>query len=101
MSMASTEGGVPKRRPARRLPTDTVPPGNPAAELGRSLKIARLRQNLTQDDVSRLTGSTTQYISKVEKGQQNPTFSVLRKIAHAVGQEIILRTIPAKSDTDR
>lgn len=101
MSMALPEDGPPKRRAARRLPTDPVAPGNPHAELGRSLKIARLQQSLTLEDVSKLTGSTIQYISKVEHGQQNPTFSVLQKLAKAVGQELVLRAVPTKPDPER
>ena len=80
---------TPKKRAPRQLPTDPIEPGNLQAELGRSLKIARLRQHLTLAEVAKATGSTVQHISRIEHGQGNPSLAILKRLLGAVGLQIV------------
>jgi len=75
---------TPKRRAPRQLPTDEVCPDDLQALFGRNLRVARLKQAMTLDDVAAATGITNQYVSKVERGQTNLTLSTMKKLSAAV-----------------
>lgn len=75
---------VPKRRAPRQLPTDEVCPGDLQALFGRNLRVARLKQAMTLDDVASAIGMTNQYVSKVERGRTNLTLSTMKKLSTAV-----------------
>lgn len=49
------------------------------------LKFARYRQNMTQEELSRKSGVSRSYISKIERGEREPTISVICKLANALG----------------
>ena len=52
------------------------------------LKLVRVEKNLTQKDLSKLSGIATKTIIKIEKGDiSHITFGTLKKIADAVGVE--------------
>lgn len=75
---------TPKRRAPRRLPTDEVCPSDLQALFGRNLRVARLKQAMTLDDVASATGMTNQYVGKVERGGINLTLSTMKKLSAAV-----------------
>lgn len=74
----------PKRRAPRQLPTDEVCPSDLQALFGRNLRVARLKQAMTLDDVAAVTGMTNQYVGKVERGGINLTLSTMKKLSAAV-----------------
>ena len=52
--------------------------------LGRNVKSARERRNLTQEDLEGLTGLRRSYISDLERGTRNPTIRALERLAAAL-----------------
>lgn len=52
--------------------------------IGRQLKELRLRQRLTISDLSKQTGVSVSYISKIENGQATPSFDVIKRISDAL-----------------
>lgn len=51
---------------------------------GSKLKEVREQSKLTQEDVAKGTGITTGYYARIERGEENPTFSVLENICKAL-----------------
>ena len=61
---------------------------NASAVFGQRFRKARLKAKLSQQDIERLSGLPQQYISSVERGQQNPTLETMTRLADAVGQPL-------------
>ncbi len=49
---------------------------------------ARKEKNLTQKQLSELTGIEQSHISRLENGNYNPTVAYLKRIAKALGKEL-------------
>jgi transcriptional regulator with XRE-family HTH domain len=54
-----------------------------------NIKTLRLTRSMTLDDLSRLTGLSKGYLSKVERSGKLPPFSTLNRIASALGLETV------------
>ena len=54
-----------------------------------NIKTLRLTREMTLDDLSRLTGLSKGYLSKVERSGKLPPFSTLNRIATALGVETV------------
>lgn len=52
---------------------------------------ARKERHLTQKDLAKKIGTKQSVISRLESGRGNPTFSFLKKIAHALGSHLEIR----------
>lgn len=63
------------------LTVDDPPVGN----LGENLRAARVERELTQEQVSELSGVQTGEISRIETGKRDPQVSTLLKIARGLG----------------
>ena len=50
-------------------------------ELGRTLKTARRKKNLTQQQLADLSHMSLKYLQLVEKGGKNPSFEILRALS--------------------
>lgn len=59
-------------------------------ELGLIIKTNRLKRNISQKDLAKLTGIDQSNISRIEKGQVNITINQLKKIASALNLKIII-----------
>lgn len=59
-----------------------------AADLGRSLRAARERAGLTQEQLSSRTGIRQPFVSRIESGHANPSVSTLAPIASALGTRL-------------
>jgi transcriptional regulator with XRE-family HTH domain len=55
---------------------------------------ARKQNNLTQEQLSELTGIDQADISKIERGVSNPTLKLLRKLADGMGMDLKIDFIP-------
>lgn len=55
---------------------------------------ARKNQNLTQKDLSAITGITQADISRIENGTRNPSLAMMKKIASGLGMQLRLEFIP-------
>ena len=54
-------------------------------------------QNLTQKDLSNLTGITQADISRIEKGTRNPSLEMLKRLANGLGMQLKVEFIkPSK-----
>lgn len=53
-----------------------------------SIIIARKEKNLTQKELSELTGITQADLSKIENGNANPSLNTLLKIAKGLGKKL-------------
>jgi transcriptional regulator with XRE-family HTH domain len=52
--------------------------------LGRRLKDARERRNLSQQEVANTVGISVTYYAGIERGEENPTFAVLESLCKAL-----------------
>lgn len=56
--------------------------------IGISLKAARIRQDLTLRDLSRLSNVAVSYLSQVERGQKEPSSTVVESILSGLGLDL-------------
>ena len=54
----------------------------------RKFKEIRIKKKLTQEDISFKSGLSVYYVSKVERGQANPSLKTIEKIAQALNVSI-------------
>jgi len=66
----------------------------PEMDVIRAIVDARTAQNLTQKELSKITGINQAGISKLEKGTRNPTVSLLKRLAKGMGMELRIQFIP-------
>ncbi len=52
--------------------------------LGRAIRALRRPAGLSQDDLARRCGLHRTYVGGIERGERNPSFANLLKIAHAL-----------------
>lgn len=55
---------------------------------GRAVAEIREEKGLTQAEVAKKTGLHVSYLSGIENGQRNPTWTVLTQIARALGVSV-------------
>jgi len=70
-----------RRRAARAM-------DEPSLDLGPRLKALRKRQQLTLQEVARLTGVSTSALSKIERNDLSPTLTTLQRIANGLQVEL-------------
>ena len=54
-------------------------------ELGKIIRLKRESQGLTQIELAQKSGLDRNYIGMVERGERNPSYMSLQKIAHGLG----------------
>ena len=60
----------------------------PNVEIGEVVSCTRYDSEVTQEQLSKLTGIDQSDISKIERGAANPSVGTLKKIAKALGKEL-------------
>lgn len=58
---------------------------SPQAALGLRVKELRIRAGLTQENLAETTGLFRTYLSRIETGEANPTFTVLVALSSSLG----------------
>lgn len=53
-------------------------------KLGKEIQVLRIREEMTQKEVAKESGLTAPFLSKLERGEGNPTLNTLEKIADAL-----------------
>ncbi len=66
----------------------------PEMDVIRAIVDARTAQNLTQKELSKITGINQADISKLKNGTRNPTVSLLKRLAEGMGMELRIQFIP-------
>lgn len=56
----------------------------PQPALGEAVRQLREKRGMTQETVAREAGITTATLSLIERGQANPTWDTVKKIAHGL-----------------
>jgi len=59
---------------------------------------ARKSQNMTQSDLSKITGITQADISRIENGTRNPSIRMIERLALGMGMRLKLEFIPITKD---
>ena len=67
----------------------------PEYDLIQALIDARTSQNITQKELSALTGITQADISRIENGTRNPSLGMVKRIATGLGMQLKLEFIQA------
>lgn len=71
----------------------------PEYNLIQALIDARKNQNITQKELSVLTGITQSDISRIENGTRNPSLAMVKRIAAGLGMQLKLEFISISSKT--
>ena len=66
----------------------------PEYDLIQAMIDARTSQNITQKELSEITGITQADISRIENGTRNPSLAMLKRIAAGLGMQLRLEFIP-------
>jgi transcriptional regulator with XRE-family HTH domain len=59
------------------------------ALVARNLRRMRVRQNLSQENLAVDAGIDRTYVSRIERGLENPTVAILEQLARAMNERII------------
>ncbi len=70
------------------------------AQLGDILRSARLNRGLTQTDVARQLGISTQAVSKLEKHAARASFDRIHRLCQVLRLELLLQDKPAMNLRD-
>lgn len=70
-----------------------------ALEVDLAIQIAKAREraHLNQKQLAKAIGTTQSGVSRIEQGEQNLTIATLRKIAKAVGSEVVIQLRPLRA----
>lgn len=74
-------------------------PAQPDMDLARTLRRLRTEGGLTQEDLAHRSGITVAALARIERGQANPTWTTVRRLA--TGLETTLKTIAAGVESHR
>ena len=61
-----------------------IPDEKSQKAFGKNLRSVRETKNLSQEDVATLSKISTTHYAGIERGEQNPTFSVIENICNAL-----------------
>lgn len=66
----------------------------PELDIIRAIVDARISQNMTQKQLSEVTGINQADISKLENGTRNPSIALLKRLADGLGMTLKIEFIP-------
>jgi transcriptional regulator with XRE-family HTH domain len=78
MSDKSTIRGL--KKPIAKMRTESATPTDDSREVGERLRALREARRLSQREVARISGVSHSIISQIERGDSNPSVSLLRKV---------------------
>lgn len=57
--------------------------------IGESIRLHRLKNGMSQEQLALSAGVNTSYIGQIERGEKNPTIRILEKISSALGISLL------------
>ena len=72
----------------------------PEYDLIQAMIDARTSQNITQKELSKITGITQADISRIENGTRNPSLAMVKRIADGLGMQLRLEFISGTNIED-
>ncbi len=66
----------------------------PEMDIVKAILDARIKQNLSQKELSKLTGINQSEISKLENGERNPSIKLLQRLADGMGLTLKISFVP-------
>ena len=66
----------------------------PKMDIVKAILDARIKQNLSQKELSKLTGINQSEISKLESGERNPSIKLLQRLADGMGLTLKISFVP-------
>ena len=63
-------------------------------EIGARVQKARKKLGLTQDQLAELSGSSREFISRLENGTRNPSIKLLQRLAEGMGMVLNVTFVP-------
>lgn len=66
-----------------------APTSNPQPALGKALRQIREREGLTQEEVGLNAGIDPTWVSKIERGHNNPAWGTVRRLAIALNVKML------------
>jgi transcriptional regulator with XRE-family HTH domain len=66
-----------------------APPAIPDRELAAALRVLRARDGRSQEALAHDAGLTVTALARIERGQTNPTWTSVRRIAEALGITLV------------
>lgn len=66
----------------------------PEMDITRAILDARIRSGLTQAELSKKTGISQADISRLEKGNRNPSLALLKRLANAMNSTLKIEFVP-------
>lgn len=66
----------------------------PEIEITKALTDARINANMTQKELSKRSGITQADISRLERGNRNPSLALLKRLAEAMDTELKIEFVP-------
>ena len=66
----------------------------PEMDIVKAIIDARIKQNLSQKELSKLTGINQSEISKLESGERNPSIKLLQRLADGMGLTLKISFVP-------
>ena len=66
----------------------------PNMDIVKAILDARIKQNLSQKELSKLTGINQSEISKLESGERNPSIKLLQRLADGMGLTLKISFVP-------
>lgn len=82
--IALSAAGVVKRQGRIHIQTKESKGGALAWSIGQKIRLARERKNLTQEDLSKLTGIARANIARFEIGRHAPKIATVQRVARAL-----------------
>ena len=58
--------------------------------LGKAIKLCRMQENMSQIELARLAGISVSYMSLLERGKRDPSFSTVEKVASSLKVPFVL-----------
>lgn len=66
----------------------------PEFAIARSIIEARIKRNISQEDLARKMGTGQAVISRLESASASPSLSLIKRLANALGLKVELRLTP-------